>query len=625
MTLLKNQYRLLHELGSGAFGKTYLAEDLHSPSNRRCVIKRLTWNQNPQMAVIVRERFKREAALLELLGRGSQGSIPELYAYFIEGEQYYLVQEWIDGETLTQKLTREGPQPEATLVFVLLGALRALDYIHTRPTPIIHRDIKPDNIMLRHGSGQLALIDFGIVKEVTPTDGSGAVNTILAGTKGYMPPEQAAGRPTFASDIYALGMTAIMLATGRHPGELIDPLSGEVVWRAAAPQVRPMLADTLDVAIRHSGRERYQTARDFAAAIQAALSSGPIAIPPLSAGFAVALNPSVATPTPAWTGASNPPVGPTPTSGVTDIINQLQGQAGGRRATPSSRLLITMLSVAAGLALLLVAGGVAWQTLSPSPGKRLANVKSDDQIPNSKAGSEPDRRGASNILPPPGMAFIAGGVFAMGDDAAENLSEKPSHRVVVAPFFIDQREVTQEEYEAFVRATNRRELPTDWVKGSYPPGKATHPVTYVSWQDACDYAAWAGKRLPTEAEWEFAARGPEGRKYPWGNEFDPRRLNSEEAKIKRSQPVGSFPSGATPEGVLDLAGNVAEWTASDDTAYEGSAYKPDLGAKIVRGGAFSLTRKYASATRRAQVPPDTRDRALGFRCVKDIPRVGQQP
>ncbi|MFQ3582151.1 MAG: serine/threonine-protein kinase, partial [Chloracidobacterium sp.] len=387
MTLLKNQYRLIQELGTGAFGKTYLAEDTHSPSNRRCVIKHLTWNHDPQMAPTVRERFRREAALLETLGRGSQGGIPELYAYFIEGEQYYLVQEWIDGETLTQKLRREGPQPEAAVVSILLGALRVIDYIHTRPTPIIHRDIKPDNIMLRRSNGQSVLIDFGVVKEVTRVDGSSNVNTIMAGTSGYMPLEQAAGRPTFASDLYALGMTAITLTTGSHPREFVDPISGEINWRPAAPQVSPSLAAVLDIAIRRNDRERFQTARDFAIAIQGAsgnttgLSAPVVATPSLVSPPA---NPSGAQPlvvsapltypaplpyTPF--APSNPSVSPTPASsasgtGVAEIIHQIHAQhSGARRTKTPLNTLMSLLSIGVALVLLMAASVTLWWVFVP--------------------------------------------------------------------------------------------------------------------------------------------------------------------------------------------------------------------------------------------------------------------
>ncbi|MCS7079061.1 MAG: bifunctional serine/threonine-protein kinase/formylglycine-generating enzyme family protein [Chloracidobacterium sp.] len=644
MALLKNQYRLLQELGSGAFGRTYLAEDTHSPSNRRCVIKHLTWNHDPQLAHIVRERFKREAILLEKLGRGSQGGIPELYAYFTEGEEYYLVQEWIDGETLTQKLRREGPQSEAALVSILLGTLRILDYIHTLPTPVIHRDIKPDNIMLRRATGQPVLIDFGVVKEITAPESTGAGNTIMAGTSGYMPLEQAAGRPTFASDIYALGMTAITLATGRHPRELVNPISGEVTWRAAAPQIRPALAATLDIAVRRSDRDRYQTARDFAMAIQAALSSDASAgggidptvyalgssssnaapLPPLSASLLPTLLPPTLPLVP-----SNPSVSPTPAGGVTDIIQNLQAQQGGAQKVGSSKLFAPLLAAVGGFLLLTAAGVTAWWLLAPTPSQRSVTVKSNS--PPDKKKSTDDTPNKATPTPPPvssppapaGMVFIAGGTFRMGRDDAEHPSEKPSHVVTVRPFFIDKHEVTNAEYEAFIKAT-QHPAPPDWVDGSYPAGMANYPVVNVSWQDACDYAAWAGKRLPTEEEWEMAARGVEGRLYPWGNQFDLRRLNIKESNLGRPKAVGNYPTGATPEGVLDLAGNVAEWTASDDKSYPGSAYKPETKAKIVRGGAFSLSREYATATKRTQVPPDTRDPALGFRCVKDLPNGGRQ-
>ena len=631
MTLLQNRYLLGEELGRGAFGKTYLATDTHSPSNRKCVVKELIWNGDAKMADQVRERFRREATLLESLGRGSQGGIPELYAYFSEGERHYLVQEWIDGETLTQKLSREGPQTEAATVHLLLGALRVLDYIHTGLTPIIHRDIKPDNIMLRRTTGQVVLIDFGVVKEATHTDG----HTILAGTSGYMPPEQVAGRPTFASDLYALAMTAITYATCRHPHSLASQDRLELDWRGMAPQISLALADLLDRAIRYDPQERFPSARAFALAIIQALrlpaseandwlapsrstdpnfsrATDPLPFSPLSATQTAGVSPDSPT-IPLVSVPSSPSNNPSiPPAHRGQPSTRQTEQTGSTPSPVSTRLFLPLVSISLSLVLFIGAGLLMWRMLSPASNQSTAASKS--------TRDESDGKTARLSVAPPDMVLIPGGVFRMGSQNAEDPakpSEVPAHEVIVRPFLIDKYEVTNAAYAAFVKATGYP-APPDWKKGTYPPGKDNHPVVNVSWEDARAYAAWAGKRLPTEAEWEFAARGTEGRRYPWGNDFNRWRLNSAETKVGHAEPVGSFPAGATPEGVCDMAGNVAEWTASDDTAYPGSTYKPEPGHKIVRGGGFSLPGKYASATKRTQVPPDTRDPALGFRCARDV-------
>ncbi len=636
MTLLQNRYLLGEELGQGGFGKTYLATDTHPLfSNRQCVVKELIWNGDPEVADQVRERFVQEALMLQGLGRGSQGSIPELYAYFSEGGRHYLVQEWIDGETLTQKLKREGPQTEEATVRLLLGALRVLDYIHTCPVPIIHRDLKPDNIMLRRATGQVVLIDFGVVKVVTHTDGQ----TIQTGTRGYMSPEQAAGRPTLASDLYALAMTAITYATGQHPHSLAKQGSLELDWRSRAPQISPALADLLDRAIRFNPQERFSSAREFALAI---VQTPTLPVPaeekaywlaqiPPAQGVEVKTLPLFSSPGKSFAPSPSPTVQSSPASVPSVPSDPSLAPTSGNTAAqphvkaapaiqtlfqPPTRRLLPLLSLTLALALFLTAGLLMWWIFIPTTSQSTSKLT--QQASNQKTQ-------VPSVIPPEGMVFIPGGIFKMGKDNTEDPAEAPAHQVLVRPFLLDKYEVTNAAYAAFVKATGHP-APPDWKNGTYPIGKANYPVGNVSWEDARAYAAWAGKRLPTETEWEFAARGTEGRHYPWGNEFDRWRLNSAEAEVGHTETVGSFPTGATPEGVFDLAGNVAEWTASDDTPYPGSSRKPVPGTKIVRGGGFSLPRKYASATKRTQVPPDTRDPALGFRCARDVePDTGQKP
>jgi serine/threonine-protein kinase len=193
--LLNNRYKVLKVLGEGGFGQTFLAEDTQMPSHRKCVIKQLKpVTTSPQVEQIVQERFQREAAILETLGRGHP-QIPELFAYFKENNQYYLVQEWVDGKTLSAKMMSEGLYDEARAVMLLQDILPVLNFMHGQG--IVHRDIKPDNIIIRRADGKPVLIDFGAVRETMGTmlNSQGqTTSSIVIGTPGFMSSEQAAGQ-----------------------------------------------------------------------------------------------------------------------------------------------------------------------------------------------------------------------------------------------------------------------------------------------------------------------------------------------------------------------------------------------------------------------------------------------
>jgi serine/threonine-protein kinase len=269
-TLLNNRYRILRKLGAGGFGNTFLAEDTYMPSGRRCVIKQLKpVTHDPQAYKIVQERFQREAAVLEELGEGNP-QIPRLYAYFSEAGQFYLVQEYIEGDTLTQKVERDGVLSDRDVEKILTSLLPVLDYVHRNR--MIHRDIKPDNVIIRQRDGLPVLIDFGAVKEAMNTlvnaPGTPA-HSMVIGTPGYMPPEQAGGRPTYASDLYGLGLTAVFLLTGKMPQELpTDQHTGEILWQQNAGKINPHLAKVIDRAIRFHARDRYATAQEMLNALQ---------------------------------------------------------------------------------------------------------------------------------------------------------------------------------------------------------------------------------------------------------------------------------------------------------------------------------------------------------------------
>jgi serine/threonine protein kinase, bacterial len=274
--LLNTRYRVIQTLGSGGFGETFLAEDTQMPSKRRCVIKQLKpINNNPEIYQLVKERFQREAAILEELGDNSN-QIPRLYAYFSENGQFYLIQEYIEGQTLNTKVSTQGVMSENAVRDILISLLPVLDYVHGRG--IVHRDIKPDNIIIRHSDSKPVLIDFGAVKETigTVVSPSGNTRSIVIGTPGFMPSEQSVGRPMFASDIYSLGMTAIYLLTGKLPQEIpSDPATGAILWRQYAANLTPGFAMTLDKAIQFVPQHRFNSARDMLFALQTETGSIP--------------------------------------------------------------------------------------------------------------------------------------------------------------------------------------------------------------------------------------------------------------------------------------------------------------------------------------------------------------
>jgi serine/threonine-protein kinase len=268
--LLGGRYQVLHVLGAGNFGQTYLAEDIHRPENTKCVVKHLKpASSNPDFLPTARNLFRREAETLEKLGNHNQ--IPRLLAYFEEKQEFYLVQEFIDGQLLRVELTAGHRWPEERVILMLQEVLDILEFVHSYG--VIHRDIKPDNLIRRQVDGKPVLIDFGAVKQVriapernTPS-GNLIGSTIAIGTPGYMPPEQAQGRPRPSSDIYALGMIGIEALTGQSPMQFQQDAKGEFNWQAQA-QVSQNLAVILSRMVRYHFQERYQSAAEVSQALQ---------------------------------------------------------------------------------------------------------------------------------------------------------------------------------------------------------------------------------------------------------------------------------------------------------------------------------------------------------------------
>jgi iron(II)-dependent oxidoreductase len=221
--------------------------------------------------------------------------------------------------------------------------------------------------------------------------------------------------------------------------------------------------------------------------------------------------------------------------------------------------------------------------------------------------------------PVPGMTFVPGGSFVMGaaaNDTPDN--QRPERRIRLAGYYLDSFPVTNQDYGEFVAATGHR-APVHWRDRTCPTATSRHPVVNVSWDDATAYAEWAGKRLPTEAEWEKAARGTDGRQYPWGKRFLDGCCNANNV-VGTTLPVDEFPRGRSPYGVWDTAGNAYEWCSDyyDEAYYKygprANPQGPELGnERAIRGGFYSETRANVRTTHRNSAPGNHMRDNIGFR------------
>jgi formylglycine-generating enzyme required for sulfatase activity len=249
------------------------------------------------------------------------------------------------------------------------------------------------------------------------------------------------------------------------------------------------------------------------------------------------------------------------------------------------------------------------------------------------------------------MVYVPGGWFLMGSTEKDGkigfeigADELPQQKVFVRGFYIDRYEVTEEAYYRFLLATGKKKYPGYWKEAGradkYPDGHENYPVSDVDWFDAKEYCRWVGKRLPTEAEWEKAARGTDGRLWPWGNAFEVGQANTLESGRELPAPsgqkseygwkasVGSHPDDRSPYGVYDMAGNVKEWTASYYRSYSGNTVKTVDDAdrfKILRGGSYLTPATFSRTAVRVAVLPTMgpretdgwhSDYTYGFRCAK---------
>ena len=238
------------------------------------------------------------------------------------------------------------------------------------------------------------------------------------------------------------------------------------------------------------------------------------------------------------------------------------------------------------------------------------------------------------------MVLVSAGDFIMGTDMIDHekthlqigavkplfLDQHPSRKIYLDSYYIDKYEVTNEEYKKFLDSSGYDELPGHWEDGSYKEGRGRYPVTHVTWREALTYALWAKKKLPTEVHWEKAARGTDGRIYPWGDFYEKGKSNMDIDGARELTEVGIYPEDVSPYKVYDLGGNVMEWTMDWYQAYPGSSYRsPRYGKvlKVLRGNAFQkaghyFLEAYRYSFSRTEADPNDYFENVGFRCFEPV-------
>jgi formylglycine-generating enzyme required for sulfatase activity len=643
-----DEYRLVKLLGRGSMGQVWLAHD--TLLDRLVAVK---FSAELSSHDDVRQRFLTEA---RAAARVQHPNIIAIYRVGEIGPRPYLISEYVRGDSL-DKIAQPVAWPR--LYEIAIGLARGLAAAHRQG--VLHRDLKPANAIVSD-TGEVKLLDFGLAKllpQVTPphapvtlgreaavtlpvftgevmtaphvsselfvppsdeaaitievpagssqqTPGGGiALPSVtragaVMGTPAYMPPEAWRGEPAApCSDVYSLGALLYALGAGNppHRGDSSAVARNTVLasdpppLAIAAPGIDPGFAAVVDRCLRRDPTQRFVSGDAVREALEA-----------LAADDKTAARMRARSPQARSSSFPRP-----------------------RRA------------VLLGLALAFV---LAWFAY------------------NRFGGAHVDATGSC----PGGMVPVPAGTFLMGSPQGEGDSdEQPQRKVTLSAYCIDKTEVTVAAYAACVAARGCSAAPLT-VNGTNDTAEAKkfssqrcnrtdrpdHPINCVDWDQAAAYCAWNGKRLPTEAEWEYAARGNDGRVYPWGEEApSPKWLNAcgtecnskEDAKRekgvwhvmyddndgwKNTAPVGSFPEGRSPSGALDMAGNVWEWTAD---WYGGYAMQAELNpqgtstgtSRVFRGGGWAtIDTTKTRAANRSWYPSITRDCDLGFRCARGM-------
>ncbi len=559
---LKRRYKIVKHLGGGGFGQTFLASDTQLPDNPVCVVKQLKPQSNDPSTLQVASRlFDTEARVIQKLGEHDQ--IPRLLAHFEENQEFYLVQQFIDGDSLCEEIKPECKWTEEQTFAFLLDVLTALSYAHQQG--VIHRDIKPANLIRRRQDGKIVLIDFGAVKQVSTAvvnaQQSQTSLTVGIGTPGYMPSEQSKGKPKFSSDIYALGMTAIQALTGIPPERLPeDPVTGEVLWLNWA-QVSPNLASILDKMVRYDYRQRYLSA--------------PLALQAVS---------SLTKP------------------------NSPQTRRQVFTSPPSSPIVEVSLQT------------FTFDVITvDARGREINRTRQEaEYFPEDLGGGA-----ILEMVSVPGGTFLMG---SPESEDLEN-RENPQHWVTVKPFFMGKYTVTQAQWKAVASLPKvSRDLNPEpsYHKGANRPVEQVSWNEMVEFCARLFQATGRNYRLPSEAEWDYACRAGTTTPFHFGETITPGLANYSHNNGGTTD-VGRFPPNAF--GLYEMHGNVWELCADPGhgnyigAPSDGSVWEGDPKLFMARGSSWENIPWRCRSAYRSGVGPDHRKNNCGFRVAFSLART----
>ncbi|MEW5872756.1 MAG: SUMF1/EgtB/PvdO family nonheme iron enzyme [Chloroflexota bacterium] len=673
--MLNNRYRIVRLLGQGGFGAVYKA-----------------WDANLEEPVALKESFETSPAAqkqfqleAKLLFKLRHSSLPIVHDFFVIPNQgMYLVMDYIEGQDLGEMLEQaSGPLPESQVLPWIGQICDALDYLHSQNPPIIHRDLKPANIKITP-NGQAILVDFGIAKVYDPklatTVGARAV------TPGYSPQEQyGMGSTDARTDVYALGATLYHLLTGQIPLESVVRTTGQALPapRTLNPAISPQIESAILKAMQPMLADRYPSVAAFQRDLST-LTRPPVITPTAAIPQTQEAQTPPAAHAPGFTTSS---IRPQPKGahqslnipwnlaipGVGVVVVLLLFWAfWPKGVAPSTADLTATASMAARRTQLALAQAStdtptrqpepsATPTATPEPNA----TPTDTPIPSSTPTNTPEPSPTPTETIPPSptslpqsitdeqgvtMNLVPAGSFLMGSDADDVLAncqqsslfscerswyenEEPVHKVHLDAFYIDIYEVTNALYyncaqvgvctwpSGFGKSYGR-----EYYYGN--PQYDDYPVIYVTWEQAQEFCSWRDARLPTEAEWEKAARGGlEGEFYPWGDEVPDCSLANNSVGpynycVGDTSQVGSYsPNGY---GLYDMAGNVSEWVFdwyqkdyySSQSSWNNPQGPSSGEGRVLRGSSWTYYEGHLRAADRYWLVPSDSRYSIGFRCVR---------